>query len=112
VANRQTAAVRLRTAAARFTAKVEHWALPRWEQPIGAGDGRTRAQVAHGLAQRLADLCAVVEGRPPRTVPRLTNDLALPDQVRVMVADLTLARASDDVLATATADLEAVTAKL
>lgn len=62
--------------------------------------------------QRLADLGASVEGRPAQAVPRLDNDLALPDQVQVMVADLILANAPDDVLAVATADIEAVAARL
>lgn len=105
-----TAAVRLRTAAGRFLAKVEHWAQPRWAQP--AVDGTSRAQVVHALAQRLADLCAAVEGRPAQAVPRLNNDLALPDQVRVMVADLGFARAPDDVLKAAADDIDAVTALL
>jgi hypothetical protein len=41
-----------------------------------------------GLVQRLADLGADAEGRAHRPVPRLDNDLALVDQLRVMVLDL------------------------
>ncbi len=43
------------------------------------------------LVQLIADLAATAEGRPPRVVPRLDNDLALPDQLRVVVTDLILA---------------------
>ncbi|GLZ76417.1 hypothetical protein Afil01_12240 [Actinorhabdospora filicis] len=42
----------------------------------------------HRLIQGLADLCAEAEGREPRPVPRLDNDYALPDQLRVMTRDL------------------------
>ena len=42
----------------------------------------------HGLVQQLADLGADAEGREHRPVPRLANDLGLPDQLRVVVADL------------------------
>jgi hypothetical protein len=52
----------------------------------------------HALVQRLADLGAQVEGRRARPVPRLDNDLALPDQVRVLVADIRRAAAPVDAL--------------
>jgi hypothetical protein len=89
--------------------RVEHWTAARWGQPAGA---TTRADVMHGLVQRLADLCAGIEGRPLRPVPRLANDLVLPDQVRVMVADLALVGASDEVLRAAVADIDATAARL
>jgi hypothetical protein len=73
--------------------RVGHWSAARWAQ-----DGRNDRVFA--LVQRLADLAAVAEGRPPRPVPRLA-DLVLPDQLRVMVADL--ADAPVDVRAQATA---------
>jgi hypothetical protein len=47
-----------------------------------------RADVVFALVQELADLGADAEGRPRRTVPRPPYDLALPDQVAVMAADL------------------------
>ncbi len=72
----------------------------------------TRADVVHGLVQRLADVVAEAESRPVRAVPRLENDLALPDQVRVMVADLRRAGAVADVLHAAAADLDATVAGL
>jgi hypothetical protein len=64
------------------------------------------------LVQRLADLSARVEGRPAQAVPRLANDLVLPDQLRVMVTDLALAGASDDVLRSAAAEIEATNVRL
>jgi hypothetical protein len=44
--------------------------------------------VLYALVQRLADLGADAEGRPPRAVPRPEHDLVLPDQLEVMAADL------------------------
>jgi hypothetical protein len=87
----------------RLADQVGHWTPARWAQPAGEG---TRADVVHALAQRLADLEASVTGRPVLPVPRLPNDLALPDQVRVMVLDLIAARPDPSVLETA---LDAVT---
>lgn len=82
----------------RLADQVGHWTPARWAQPAGQG---TRADVVHALAQRLADLEASVTGRPVLPVPRLPNDLALPDQVRVMVLDLVAARPDASVLASA-----------
>lgn len=87
----------------RLAEQVGHWTPARWAQPAGQG---TRADAVHALAQRLADLEASVTGRPVLPVPRLPNDLALPDQVRVMVLDLIAARADGSVLSAA---LDAVT---
>jgi hypothetical protein len=66
----------------------------------------------HALVQRLANLGAGLEGRPAQAVPRLENDLALPDQLRVMVADLALVGASDELLRGAVADIDATTTRL
>jgi len=63
--------------------QVAHWEQPRW----AAGDGH-RADEFHDLVQYLADLGAAAEGRPGRQVPRLSRDTALPDQLRVVAADL------------------------
>lgn len=68
---------------------VSHWGPPRW---VGRADG------VHALVQRLADLGADAEDRPHRPVPRLDSDLALPDQLRVMVADLLGAAAAPELL--------------
>jgi hypothetical protein len=89
----------------RLADHVGHWSPARWAQPSSVGE-RSRAEVVHALAQRLADLEATVSGRPARPVPRLRNDLALPDQVRVMVLDLLMADAGPAVLGAA---LDAVT---
>jgi hypothetical protein len=89
----------------RLVNHVGHWPPARWTVTVPAGD-RSRADVVHALAQRLADLEADVTGRPDRPVPRLSNDLALPDQVRVMTLDLVLAGAGP---AVRTAAMEAVT---
>jgi hypothetical protein len=79
---------------------VGHWTPSRWAQP-SALPGHTRAEVVHGLAQELADLEAAATGRPTVPVPRLENDLALPDQVRVMALDLLAAGAGPEVLGAA-----------
>jgi hypothetical protein len=92
----------LRREAERLIDRVAHWGPPRWAAPASAG-GASRAEVVHALVQRIADLVAAVEGRPRRAVPRLDNDLALPDQLRVMVADLGAAGAGPDVVETAVA---------
>lgn len=42
----------------------------------------------HELVQTLADLCAEAEGEPRREVPRLPNDLHLPEQLQVIGLDL------------------------
>ncbi len=68
--------------------------------------------MVYGLVQRLADRCAGLEGRAAQAVPRLENDLALPDQLRVMVTDLTLVGAADDLLRDAAADVDATAARL
>ena len=56
----------------------------------------------HALIQELADAGARAEQRPPRDVPRLSNDLVLPDQLRVVAADLVAASPDDEVLDHAT----------
>jgi hypothetical protein len=64
------------------------------------------------LVQRLADRCADAESLPVRAVPRLDNDLALPDQLRVVVADLRLSSPADEVVRAAAADIDTVAARL
>ncbi len=63
----------------------------------------------HTLAQRLADAAADATGEPRRPVPRLDNDLALPDQVTVLAADLP---AVPSVRESALADVRSVAAAL
>ena len=86
--------------------QVGHWSPARWTVTGSAGD-RSRGDIVYALAQRLADLEADATGRSDRPVPRLSNDLALPDQVRVMALDLVMADAGPAILAAA---LDAVSA--
>ena len=102
----------MRAAADRLVRRVEHWTAARWAQPSADSSAHSRADEVHALVQRLADLVAGVEGRPVQPVPRLANDLALPDQLRVMVADLALAGAPEEVARTAAGDIEATSASL
>jgi hypothetical protein len=92
-------------------ARVEHWTAARWTQPSPDRQS-SRADVMFALVQRLADVCAAAEDRVPRPVPRLDNDLALPDQLKVMVVDLLMADAPATVLQAAAADIEATAANL
>jgi hypothetical protein len=89
----------------RLLDRTSHWTPARWSQ-------RDRADVVHGLIQRLADAGAEAEGRPARPVPRLASDLALPDQLRVMAADLRAAGANEPVLTAATDAVRAATRDL
>ncbi|MFG2009732.1 hypothetical protein ACGFNF_11730 [Micromonospora sp. NPDC048868] len=85
--------------------QVGHWQQPRWAA-AAAGGNVSRADLVHRLVQEMANLAADVEGGPRRTVPRLDNDLALPDQLRVVAADL-VAAAPPEVLARAAAEVTA-----
>ena len=111
-----TLADELAVAVGRLVNQISVWTPPRWAAsaaegggPAGgiagvgpvegaAGPGRTRAEVVHGLVRRLADLAADAEGEPRRPVPRLDTDLALPDQLRVVTADLLAANPDDEAL--------------
>ena len=81
--------------AERIAAQVSGWGPARW-RVAPEGSSRTRGEVLFDLVQHLADLCADVEGRPRIPVPHLDNTYVLPDQLRVMAADLEYA-APDDV---------------
>ncbi|MBQ1055580.1 hypothetical protein [Micromonospora sp. C32] len=85
--------------------QVGHWQQPRWSAKAEGGNV-SRADLVHKLVQEIANLAADAAGEPRREVPRLPNDLALPDQLRVVTADLKLAEPADPVLAEAT---EAIT---
>ncbi|RRR99179.1 hypothetical protein [Glycomyces terrestris] len=69
----------LERAIGRVVEGTRHWSPARW---------RSGADAMHGLVQALADLAADVEGRERRPVPRLPNDLSLPDQLQVVGLDL------------------------
>ncbi|MCX4386632.1 hypothetical protein OG777_06780 [Micromonospora peucetia] len=85
--------------------QVRHWQQPRWAA-AATGGNMSRADLLHRLVQEIANLCADAEGGPRRAVPRLDNDLALPDQLRVVAADL-IAAAPPEVLARAAAEVTA-----
>jgi len=91
--------------------QVGHLTPQRWAAPAIPG-GPPRAELVHGLVQRLADIAADTEGAPRRSVPRLDNDLALPDQLRVVAADLIAAGASEMLTHAAAADVAEVRAEL
>jgi hypothetical protein len=82
--------------------QVTHWTPARWR---GRSDG------VHALVQRLADAAAEAEGRTALPVPRLP-DTILPDQIRVVVADLVAASPGADVLARFAEDIRATRAAL
>jgi hypothetical protein len=84
----------------RLVNRVAHWTPPQWAASSVSGpDARSRADVMHALVQRLADAAADAEGEPHRPVPRLDNDLVLPDQLRVIAAELVAADPDPDLLA-------------
>jgi len=93
-------------AVGRLVNRVGHWTPPRWAASSASGPG-SRADVVYALVQRLADAAADAEGRPRRRVPRLDNDLALPDQLRVLAADLLAADPAEPVLRAAADDVRA-----
>ena len=82
--------------------QVAHWTPARWR---GRSDG------VHALVQRLADAAAEAEGRPAYAVPRLA-DTVLPDQIRVVVADLAAAEHRPDVLDRLADDIRATRSAL
>ena len=82
--------------------QVAHWTPARWR---GRSDG------VYALVQRLADAAAEAEGRPGLVVPRLA-DTVLPDQIRVMVADLVAAKPAAAVLDRLAEDVRATRAAL
>jgi hypothetical protein len=91
--------------------QVGHWQQPRWSAPAEGGNV-SRADLVHKLVQEIANLGADVEGEPRREVPRLPSDLALPDQLRVVAADLIAAGAPEPVLARAAAAIAATRSTL
>lgn len=91
----------LDAAVARFAAATVPWTPAAWAAPAPGVPGASRADVVHHLVQRLADLAATAESVPCRPVPRLDNDLALPDQLRVIAADLLAAAPAPALLADA-----------
>ena len=98
----------LRREVDRLIDQVRHWTPAKWAAAAAGAPDRSRGDLVHDLVQRLADRCAQAEGEPRRPVPRLDNDLALVDQLRVIAADLAAARPAEDVIASALAEVVAV----
>ena len=98
-----TPAALLAREAASLVARLRTWTPARWV--AAAPELGTRADLAHHLAQALADLGADAEGADRRTLPRLANDLGLPDQLAVTADDLVRAAPPDEVARAATAHL-------
>ena len=67
--------------------RLRRWSASSWALPPEGPAPDTRAQAAHLAVQRIADLGADAELRLRRPVPRVT-DLALPDQLAVVVGDV------------------------
>ncbi len=88
----------------RLVGQVAHWEPARWSTGTSPAPGESRADRVYALAQRLADRGADAEGRARRPVPRLA-DQVLPDQLRVLAADLIAADPPPPVLSDATADV-------
>ncbi len=78
--------------------QVGHWTPERW---------RDRGEPVHRLVQSFADQSADLASTPRRPVPRL-SDLALPDQLRVVIADLIAAGPTPAQTAAAADQLAAV----
>lgn len=97
----------LEQALERFVRQVGHWEAPRWGTALD-GTAGTRADAVHALVTWVADAAASAEGEVRRPVPRLANDLALIDQLRVVVADLLAASPSAAVLTEAAERVTAV----
>jgi hypothetical protein len=77
---------RLTATVGRLAGQVGHWTPSRWA--ASGASGVPRGDTVHDLVQWIADRCADAEGRRRLPVPRLDNDLALPDQLKVVAADL------------------------
>ncbi len=95
----------------RLVGRVQHWTPSRWERPSAVA-GASRADLVYALAQRLADASADAEGEVRRVVPRLDNDLALPDQIRVLARDALTGGATPDVIEALATDVAATSSQL
>jgi hypothetical protein len=93
----------LERAIGRVVEGTRHWSPARWS---------SRAGKMHALVQALADLTADAEGRPRRKVPRLPNDMQLPDQLQVIGLDLLEADLSPEQRDAAEQEIKAARAAL
>ena len=94
----------LEAATRRCCGRMSGWTPAGWAARCPSGG--TRADLAFGLVQRVADLAADAEGQPRRRVPRPDSDLVIGDQLRVVVADLVAASPQLAVLAEAAAAVD------
>jgi len=76
----------LRRESIALVSRLRLWTPARWR--AAAPVLGSRADVAHHLAQRIADVAAELEGQPQRPLPRPGVDLVLPDQLAVTADDL------------------------
>ncbi|MCW2778805.1 MAG: hypothetical protein JWN17_2530 [Frankiales bacterium] len=79
--------------------RLRVWTPPRWA--AAAAPGRSRADVVFHLAASFVALA----GEAPVALPRLSTDLALPDQLSVTAADLVRSGPAPDVALAATCHL-------
>ena len=92
----------LRRESRSLVQRLRLWTPQRWA--AAAPPYGTRADLAHHLAQSLADLAADAAGEARRQLPRL-DGLVLPDQLAVTADDLVRAEPSPEVARAATAHL-------
>lgn len=88
---------------ASLVQRLRLWTPTRWA--AAAPPWGTRADLARHLAQCLADAAADCEGEPHRTLPTLSPDLLVPDQLAVTGDDLVRAEPSAQVAGDAVAHL-------
>lgn len=93
----------LRRESRSLVQRLRLWTPTRWA--AAAPPHGTRGDLAHHLAQHLADVAADAEGAPRRPLPRLDGNLALPDQLAVTSDDLVRAAPPAAVAVAATAHL-------
>ena len=83
--------------------RLRLWTPARWA--AAAPPYGTRGDLVLHLAQAFADEAARLEAGPRRALPRLDNDLGLPDQLAVTSDDLVRAGPDDVTARAATAHL-------
>lgn len=93
----------LRRESRSLVQRLRLWTPARWA--AAAPPHGSRADLAHHLAQALADVAADVERQPRRPLPRLDSDLGLPDQLAVTADDLARAAPTVPTVRDATAHL-------
>jgi hypothetical protein len=81
--------------AAQLCMRLRRWRSRNWTA--------ARVEATYAAIQRLADLAAAAEGRPPRPVPRHEAGPVLADQLAVLAHDV---HRSADPTAAAAADAE------